>query len=419
MFAFAVFAAGIIGTGLLAVPVLAGSAAYALGEAFGWPIGLARLPLEAKAFYGTIAVATLVGVVDQLRRHRSDQGAVLERRHQRRRRGAADGRHDADDHAADGDGRVHPATAALGDGLAVHRHDGGLGHDHVRDVVREVLGMGFKDILVHVDSTPASAVRLRLSISLARRFGARLSGLHVTPDPDVPPYFKPSAVARIAKLYRQSAREAAVLAEAHFREATKDLDVDAVWQSIEGDIAGVLAERARFSDLLVLGQYDTENPPTIAAFTTPEKVVVDAGTPILVVPTRGSFDDLGRHVLLAWDGSRESARAIRDAMPLLRSAERLSLVAVNPDRQGHMHPNANPAELVAHLARHGVSVKPIEIFIDEKIVTDILLLVQAAELRADLLVMGAYGHPPLWEFWLGGTTQALLERAPIPILMSH
>jgi nucleotide-binding universal stress UspA family protein len=285
-------------------------------------------------------------------------------------------------------------------------------------MVREDLGMGFKDILVHVDSTPASAVRLRLGISLARRFGARLCGLHVTPDPDVPPYFKPSAVARIAKLYRESAREAAVLAEAHFREAIKGLDVDAAWQSIEGDIAGVLAERARFSDLLVLGQYDTENPPTIAAFTTPEKVVVDAGTPILVVPTRGSFDDMGRHILVAWDGSRESARALRDAMPLLRAAERVSLLAIDPNRQGHMHPDANPAEVVAHLARHGVRANTTEVSFGEKNVTNILL-VQAAQLRADLLIMGAYGHPRLLEFWLGGTTQDLLNRAPIPVLMSH
>ena len=125
--------------------------------------------------------------------------------------------------------------------------------------------MGFKDILVHVDSTPASAVRLQLGISLARRFGARMSGLHVTPDPDVPPYFKPSAVARIAKIYREGAREAALLAEAHFRDATKDIDLITAWKSVEGDIARVLGERARFADLLLVGQQDTENPPAIAA----------------------------------------------------------------------------------------------------------------------------------------------------------
>ncbi len=278
--------------------------------------------------------------------------------------------------------------------------------------------MGFKDILVHVDSTPASNIRLRLAISFARRFGARLSGLHVTPDPDVPPYFKPSAVARIAKLYRQSAREAALLAEAHFHGAIKDIELAAVWQSVEGDIAGVLAERARFSDLLVLGQYDTENPPTIAAFTTPEKVVVDVGTPILVVPTSGSFDDTGRHALVAWDGSRESARAIHDAMPLLRAAERVSLLAVDPNQQGHMHPNGNFAELAAHLVRHGAPATATEVSFGVKNVTDVLLG-QAAQLGADLLVMRAYGRPRLWEFWLGGTTKTLLERATIPVLISH
>jgi len=278
--------------------------------------------------------------------------------------------------------------------------------------------MSFKDILVHVDSTPASRNRLQLGLALARRFSARLSGIHVIPEPNVPPHFKPSVVERIAKIYAKNAREAADLAKALFLEETKDADATA-WQSAEGDIAKVLAERARFADLLVLGQNDTENPPIIAAFTIPERVVVDAGTPILVVPTSGSFDDLGRHVLLAWDGSRESARAIRDAMPLLQEAQRVSLVAINPDRQGHMHPDANPAELVAHLARHGIPAKPTEISSDKKSVTDILLLVHAAELHADLLVMGAYGHPPLWEYWLGGTTQAVLERAPLPVLLSH
>jgi nucleotide-binding universal stress UspA family protein len=169
----------------------------------------------------------------------------------------------------------------------------------------------------------------------------------------------------------------------------------------------------------VVGQYDTENPPTIAAFTTPERVVVAAGTPILVVPTSGSFDDMGRHVLVAWDGSRESARAVRDAMPLLQEAEQVSLVAVDADRQGHMHPNANPAELAAHLSRHGIPAKATEVSVGLKNVTN-MLLVHAAQLRADLLVMGAYGHPRLLEFWLGGTTHDLLEeKAVLPVLMSH
>jgi hypothetical protein len=97
--------------------------------------------------------------------------------------------------------------------------------------------MSFKDILVHVDSTPASRVRLNLALLLARRFGARVSGRHVIPEPDVPPYFKPSAVARIARIYAENAREAAGLAEALFREETKDAGVVTAWECVAGDMA--------------------------------------------------------------------------------------------------------------------------------------------------------------------------------------
>ena len=183
-------------------------------------------------------------------------------------------------------------------------------------------------------------------------------------------------------------------------------------------MARLLAERARFADLLLLGQSDSENPPTLSAFSLPEKVVVEAGTPILVVPPRGAFDDIGRHVLVTWDGSREAARAVRDALPLLKTAKRVSLLAVDPARQGHIHPTADAAGAAAHLARHGVRTEPTELPSGERSITTVLLAHLAA-LGADLLVMGAYGHPRLSEFMLGGTTQDLLETAPIPILTSH
>src|SRR5665213_1757408 len=111
--------------------------------------------------------------------------------------------------------------------------------------------MTFKDILIHVDSTPASAIRLGLGLTLARRFGARITGLHIVPDPEVPPYFKPSAVERIAEIYRENAGEAERLAETNFREATKNADVVIAWRSISGDLTRLLAEQARFSDLLL------------------------------------------------------------------------------------------------------------------------------------------------------------------------
>ncbi len=106
-FAFMLFTLGIVGTGLLAVPVLAGSAAYALGEARKWPIGLARQPRKAKAFYARHRDRDLRRRPHQLFADQSDQGALLERRDQRHRGGAGHGDHDADGGRCQDHGRVH------------------------------------------------------------------------------------------------------------------------------------------------------------------------------------------------------------------------------------------------------------------------------------------------------------------------
>ena len=133
-FAFTIFALGIIGTGLLALPVLAGSAAYAVGEALHWRVGLAQRPGRARAFYGTIAAATCRGRGAELHAARSDQGAVLERRDQRRSGGADHGDDHADGVAPRGDGPVHADPVADEPGLARDRRDGGRRRRHVRDL---------------------------------------------------------------------------------------------------------------------------------------------------------------------------------------------------------------------------------------------------------------------------------------------
>ena len=123
-FAFVIFAAGIIGTGLLALPVLAGSAAYALGEALAWPVGLARQWYQARAFYATDRRRHRARRGDELPAHRSDEGAVLERGDQWRRRRSDHGDDDADRHAAEGHGPLHPAAGAALAGLDRHGGDG-------------------------------------------------------------------------------------------------------------------------------------------------------------------------------------------------------------------------------------------------------------------------------------------------------
>jgi nucleotide-binding universal stress UspA family protein len=105
-------------------------------------------------------------------------------------------------------------------------------------------------------------------------------------------------------------------------------------------------------------------------------------------------------------------------MPLLQAAERVSVLAIDPLRQGHMHEGARTPALVAHLGRHGIRAEATEASVGREGVTKDLLA-HAGLLGADLLVMGAYGHSRTWEFLVGGTTQDLLEKTSIPVLMSR
>jgi hypothetical protein len=169
--------------------------------------------------------------------------------------------------------------------------------------------MGFKDIVVHVDSTIASTTRVWVSLALARRWSARVIGLHVIPNLPTPPHFTPSHAERISSLYRESAREAAIMAESQFRKDIKDADVETQWRSVEGDIARGLAEHGRFADLLIVGQGDTENPPMLEPFLLPQKVVMESGIPVLVIPTAPiKAFSIGQRILVSWDGSREAAQ---------------------------------------------------------------------------------------------------------------
>jgi nucleotide-binding universal stress UspA family protein len=233
----------------------------------------------------------------------------------------------------------------------------------------------------------------------------------------VPPYFKPSQVERAAKNYADNAKVAADLAAVLFQEETKGTDTATAWECVAGDMDEVITECARFADLLMLGQFDTENPPRVSHFSLPAKIILGAATPILVVPNTGMFSDVGRHPLVTWDGSREAARAIRDAMPLLEAAERVSLLAIDPLRQDHMHEGPHASALVAYLGHHGVRAEMMEVAPGGKgVATE--LLECASLLGADLLVMGASGHSRVWQFLVGGTMQDLLERTKIPVLMS-
>jgi len=177
-----------------------------------------------------------------------------------------------------------------------------------------------------------------------------------------------------------------------------------------------MVQHGRCGDLIVVGQTDRNLPRDGVALDFPQQVLLHAGPPVLVVPYTGLFAGVGQGVLVAWKGTRESANALRNALPLLRSARRVSLVEVGeaPD------PAAGDDALVsakAWLESHGIEVRAHRELAFAGVGDQ--LLSRAADIDADLIVCGGYGHSRLREWVLGGVTRHLFEHMTVPVLFSH
>jgi nucleotide-binding universal stress UspA family protein len=174
---------------------------------------------------------------------------------------------------------------------------------------------------------------------------------------------------------------------------------------------------ARRADLTVMTrpQRDAQHKAHLRVF---EAVLFGSGRPILLAPPGWEGEGLGRRVVIAWDAKRESARAVADALPLLRISQEVVIATVDAIPGNGGHGPAPGKDLAAHLARHGVNVRVNNVDGMGRAVSA-ALMDEAAAIGADLIVLGGYGHARAQEWLLGGVTRDLTEEAPIPLLLSH
>ena len=137
-----------------------------------------------------------------------------------------------------------------------------------------------------------------------------------------------------------------------------------------------------------------------------------------MVPYAGTFDTVGRRVLVAWDGTREAARAANDALPLLENAEAVTVMFVGARETALAEHRPSIERMVHHLQRHGIPARTEETLQGDLRISDVLLS-RAADLAVDLLVAGAYHHSQLREALVGGVSRELLDHMTVPVLMSH
>jgi nucleotide-binding universal stress UspA family protein len=279
--------------------------------------------------------------------------------------------------------------------------------------------MAIKDILVHVDPLPRSAVRLEVATILARRCGAHLAGVYVQPPRAAPSYAPPELRQAFERLNAEAEQRAVSDAKTLFERQMAGTQLATEWRHAQGLVDDQVALHARYADLAVLGQpaRDESDPPPLDE-TGIDRIILATGRPVLIVPYAGRFDTVGTRILVAWDASREATRAIADALPLLAAADAVTVLSVNPRRGIHGHGDVPSADIALHLARHGVKVEAMRDIARDISVADVLLS-RAADLSADLIVMGAYGHPRVLELALGGVTRSILKHMTVPVLMSH
>jgi len=286
--------------------------------------------------------------------------------------------------------------------------------------------MGFRDILVTLDAAPAARVRIELAAALAARDNAHLIGLHTAPLGPVPrerergyfEYFDRSLLDPLYREFEDKVRAEAETVRFAFEEIASRQGLSFEWRDTPGYPSQSAALHGRYVDLIVLGQLDPDDASAPLFRPIPEEAMLAAGRPVLVVPYAGNWGEISRRAIVAWDASREAARAVNDAMPLLMAAESVVVLVLDPAAGPAGHGEAPGADIALHLARHGVKTT-VEAGVSGGIGIGNALLSRASDLEADLLVMGGYGHSRARELLLGGATRTVLESMTLPVLMAH
>ncbi|PRE16981.1 universal stress protein [Burkholderia multivorans] len=277
--------------------------------------------------------------------------------------------------------------------------------------------MSYKTLLVHLDDSDRCATRVALALDLAGRWNAHLIGLYVVCQDLLEPLRRPDEPLKLA-VYERLCDQRRKEAEEKFLAAAERAGRTVEWQAPSGVAIDAALQHARHADLLLLGQEDPNDRMTHVARHFVEDVVMGSGRPAIVVPYAGDLRTFGENVLIAWDGGREAARAMSDALPLLARAR---FVNVETIVHGHPDPDRTPAgvDVAAYLERHGIRAAFSSTPHDPVAGVGVTLLNRITDLHADLLVMGLYSHARMHERVLGGATRTILESMTVPVLLSH
>ncbi len=282
--------------------------------------------------------------------------------------------------------------------------------------------MTYKTVLVHCNDKRRIKTLLAPVVHLAEQDRAHLIGLAVVPPVMVIPTGVPGApdtmvVDEHCRAFRAELPEMKAIFESlalgsGYVPAWREDDAGA------GAVADRVLEYARAVDLVAVSQDDPDWPGS-GHLDVAERLIMESGRPVLVVPNAGTFESVGRRVLVTWNARREAARAVFDALPILRRASEVRVVWVNPQSEREKALDIPAADICDALARHGVACQATEQVAPRGTGVGDTLAACARDFGADLMVMGCYGHTRLRELVFGGASRHALSHMTLPVLMSH
>ncbi len=259
--------------------------------------------------------------------------------------------------------------------------------------------MGYKDVLVYLDPTPASEIRLAAAVELAKAHGARLIGVDASTDAAFAGQWA-AAATQIENGFEQALRNAGISGEFLIGGERR---------------VAPISDHSYCVDLIIAPSSSPDTRDLIDP-AVPDHTLMNAGEPVLILPPDWRLGPLGRRIVIAWSGSREAKRAVHDALPLLKRAEKVVVFAFSA-KPSDLRISAE--RLAEHLARHRVTAQ-VSDWTNTGDTTAIEALFASLDTQdADLIVAGAFGHTRLFENWFGGTSLDLLKQPSLPILMSH
>jgi nucleotide-binding universal stress UspA family protein len=275
-----------------------------------------------------------------------------------------------------------------------------------------------KVVLVRLDGTSADELRLAASDSLARLFGAHLVGLvlNVLPEPALA---DASVSVDFWTPLLDAARERGRELESGLGKRLRDIDPSAEMRRFDvyaHEQAHVAAREARTADVfLALRLSDIDK--TVELHDVVEEVLFNSGRHLFLVAEQKAYDRGFGHAIIAWNRSREAVRAVAEALPYLVQTRTVTVVVIDQGAAPDL-PATQGNELIHYLRHHGISAS-VHVSRERGLDPSSALLGLIAEQKADLLVMGGYGHSRLREWLLGGVTYTLLRKSPVSLIIAH